>query len=100
MVDTEHDERRAVRAALAVLARPPADGVLVGANRMLGAAVAGAEAVDSADQLRHLGGRDLGARVDTLQSLVARPPVATPDRRAARHRLAGTPADDDAPLPP
>ena len=60
MVDAQHDEVDAVRGGLAVFARAAGGGVLVGADDVLGAEVARAQAVAAAENARHLGERDRG----------------------------------------
>ena len=96
MVDAEDHERHAVRRALAVLARARADGELVGADRVLGPEVAGAQAVDAGEEPRHLVGRDAPEVPSSpLQRLVQRGADIAPHRVVARHRLVGALEDDD-----
>ena len=95
MIDAEHDERHAVRRALAVLARALPDRELVGADRVLGPEVARAEAVDAGEEPRHLVGRDRREARLALQRLVQRRADVAPHRVVARHRLVGALEDDD-----
>ena len=95
VIDAEHDERTPSAARLAVLARALADRELVGADRVLGAEVARAEAVDAAKEPRHLLQRDRGKPGLALQRLVQRGADVAPHRVVARHRFVGPLEDDD-----
>ena len=99
VIDAEHEERDAVGRALAVLARALADRELVGAERVLGPEVARAEAVDAAEEPRHLVGGDGREPCLALQRLVQRRPDVASHRVVARQRLVGALEDDDVLLP-
>ncbi len=66
MVDAQDDEVGAIRGGLAVLARAAGRGVLKGANDVLGAEVARAQAVAAAEKARHFGERDGRQATDAL----------------------------------
>jgi hypothetical protein len=95
VIDAEDDEGFAVGEGLAVLARAAGGSVLVGAEDVLGAEVAGAETIGAGDDLGDFSERDFGNAGGALDGLAQRGADVLAERIVGGESFVGALEDDD-----